>query len=795
MSLIYGGGLWKNSEDEILKAAVMKYGLNNWSRVASLLVMKSAKQCKSRWYEWLDPRVKKSDWSREEEEKLLHLTKLFPCQWRTIAPLVSRTAHQCLEHYELLLDMASGETLSLDYDPRKLRPGEIDPHPETRPSKPDSVDLDEHEIDMLSEARARLANTNGRKAKRKARERHLEEARRVAMLQKRRELKASGMLSHASIMRYRKKKYKGNDYLNEIPFEELPEEGVFEKDEDKKKERKVTFSELEESKKSLKQINMIKKDKKYLYEKNKDSKEFKFEEPLKITKKRKLELPEPQLTLDDIKIISSIDLASYNEGDSSSKYGHSYVHSIIDSKAHSGFNESTILEKSKNILSNLNKPSPFNPVGMENYELESEININNDSNNDSPNHNLQSSDKTLLYKPNKISKKSLILDAMSSKSSISSIIGRHRALSDKFSLNSGSMLSDGGSIFSIDPIGRNARLEMYKIQAKSLLYDLPPAVNKVEIDVNVLKRHHEHKYNSVKNNILSEVNRIFPVEKASNQGFSFETKVVTLNLPRPYILRENKYTQMEFEEDQSSEKTDIYYKNASILIKSELEYLFLRDVRTHPQRIPEYITQVYGSELYKIFQLDFENDLSIQHYEELDKTITQEEIMNAERLIEEEVIRVKSERETFSEESRNLIDTISNSLYNPKYIYVPFKKEYMLTADLSESELTSSLNNLIEDLRATNADLERQNRELSEDIEDTLETVISDSTKFESEIQKLQSDVSELESNIQLQDKMMKKEEQVFLTRLENTYKEYEFEKKLNETLQKHYYKHISNKQ
>ena len=42
---------------------------------------------------------------------------------------------------------------------------------------------------MLSEARARLANTKGKKAKRKARERQLEEARRLSMLQKRRELK------------------------------------------------------------------------------------------------------------------------------------------------------------------------------------------------------------------------------------------------------------------------------------------------------------------------------------------------------------------------------------------------------------------------------------------------------------------------------------------------------------------------------------------------------------------------------------------------------------------------------
>lgn len=61
------------------------------------------------------------------------------------------------------------------------------------------------EKEMLSEARARLANTQGKKAKRKARERQLEEARRLAVLQKKRELKAAGI-----IMRHKTKK-KGMD--------------------------------------------------------------------------------------------------------------------------------------------------------------------------------------------------------------------------------------------------------------------------------------------------------------------------------------------------------------------------------------------------------------------------------------------------------------------------------------------------------------------------------------------------------------------------------------------------------
>uniref|UniRef100_A0A1A8HDQ4 Cell division cycle 5-like protein n=1 Tax=Nothobranchius korthausae TaxID=1143690 RepID=A0A1A8HDQ4_9TELE len=218
------GGVWRNTEDEILKAAVMKYGKNQWSRIASLLHRKSAKQCKARWYEWLDPSIKKTEWSREEEEKLLHLAKLMPTQWRTIAPIIGRTAAQCLEHYEYLLDKAAQRDNEEEVgdDPRKLKPGEIDPNPETKPARPDPVDMDEDELEMLSEARARLANTQGKKAKRKAREKQLEEARRLAALQKRRELRAAGI----HVQKKRKKK-RGVDYNAEIPFEKKPAAGFY----------------------------------------------------------------------------------------------------------------------------------------------------------------------------------------------------------------------------------------------------------------------------------------------------------------------------------------------------------------------------------------------------------------------------------------------------------------------------------------------------------------------------------------------------------------------------------------
>ena len=97
-----------------------------------------------------------------EDEKLLHLAKLMPTQWRTIAPMVGRTATQCLERYQKLLDEAEAkeneemgltgpgdETGPSADDVRKLRPGEIDPDPETKPARPDPIDMDEDGVSIF----------------------------------------------------------------------------------------------------------------------------------------------------------------------------------------------------------------------------------------------------------------------------------------------------------------------------------------------------------------------------------------------------------------------------------------------------------------------------------------------------------------------------------------------------------------------------------------------------------------------------------------------------------------------
>ncbi|CAO2836854.1 unnamed protein product, partial [Amaranthus hypochondriacus] len=317
MRIMIKGGVWKNTEDEILKAAVMKYGKNQWARISSLLVRKSAKQCKARWYEWLDPSIKKTEWTRDEDERLLHVAKLMPTQWRTIAPIVGRTPSQCLERYEKLLDAActKDENYEPGDDPRKLRPGEIDPNPESKPARPDPVDMDEDEKEMLSEARARLANTRGKKAKRKAREKQLEEARRLASLQKRRELKAAGI-----DVRQRKRKRKGIDYNAEIPFEKRPPPGFYDVvDEDRPVEQPqfpTTIGELEGERRADIEARLRKQD----IAKNKIAQRQdapaaimqanKLNDPETVRKRSKLMLPPPQISDQELEEIARMGYAS-----------------------------------------------------------------------------------------------------------------------------------------------------------------------------------------------------------------------------------------------------------------------------------------------------------------------------------------------------------------------------------------------------------------------------------------------------------------------------------------------------
>jgi len=127
-------------------------------------------------HQYLDPTLKKIEWSREEDEQLLHLSKVFGGQWATVATQIpGRTQYMLQERYNKLLDeehereikaVAGDEALPAEAaaptgeDVRRLRPGEVDYFAESRPARPDAVDMDEVDLEMLQEARARMVNVS-----------------------------------------------------------------------------------------------------------------------------------------------------------------------------------------------------------------------------------------------------------------------------------------------------------------------------------------------------------------------------------------------------------------------------------------------------------------------------------------------------------------------------------------------------------------------------------------------------------------------------------------------------------
>ncbi|KAI5502723.1 RNA polymerase II transcription regulator recruiting protein [Trichomonas vaginalis G3] len=93
---------WTPEEDERLLQAVHEQGNSNWAAVATFVGNGRTKaQCSQRFHRVIDPRISKSNWSKEEEEKLLQVVEQYGNKaWtRVAAQFGNRTDVQCRFKY------------------------------------------------------------------------------------------------------------------------------------------------------------------------------------------------------------------------------------------------------------------------------------------------------------------------------------------------------------------------------------------------------------------------------------------------------------------------------------------------------------------------------------------------------------------------------------------------------------------------------------------------------------------------------------------------------------------------
>jgi hypothetical protein len=83
---------WKKNEDELLLGAIWRYGPQNWNQIAAEVPGRTAKQCRDRWIEQLDPSLKHDDWTEEEDQLLIEQHQLWGNKWVKIARNFSNRA-------------------------------------------------------------------------------------------------------------------------------------------------------------------------------------------------------------------------------------------------------------------------------------------------------------------------------------------------------------------------------------------------------------------------------------------------------------------------------------------------------------------------------------------------------------------------------------------------------------------------------------------------------------------------------------------------------------------------------
>uniref|UniRef100_A0A7S2RQP0 Uncharacterized protein n=1 Tax=Mucochytrium quahogii TaxID=96639 RepID=A0A7S2RQP0_9STRA len=96
---------WSEEEDALLRDAVIRHKEKNWKAIAEEVPGRNHVQCLQRWRKALDPAVVKGHWTPDEDTKLLLLVAENPKNWGHVAKgIPGRTAKQCRERYHNHLD-------------------------------------------------------------------------------------------------------------------------------------------------------------------------------------------------------------------------------------------------------------------------------------------------------------------------------------------------------------------------------------------------------------------------------------------------------------------------------------------------------------------------------------------------------------------------------------------------------------------------------------------------------------------------------------------------------------------
>ena len=87
-------GSWTPEEDQFILQWVKDHGPTEWHKCAARIGGRIGKQCRARWMNQLSDSYKRTEWTPEEDRRLLEIRSQFGNKWRHIAQILGRSENQ-----------------------------------------------------------------------------------------------------------------------------------------------------------------------------------------------------------------------------------------------------------------------------------------------------------------------------------------------------------------------------------------------------------------------------------------------------------------------------------------------------------------------------------------------------------------------------------------------------------------------------------------------------------------------------------------------------------------------------